>query len=353
MSNNGFAQALWNGILNWVNQNSDHFLFKPIPRNQTDEGYDESPLEPHRSYFRLWLVEMFLSNKRKWFTQWYPAVHTSVQLKFGDQDNVKLSHVAQAPGNALSNGVLLNFPVTELVPFNGGVVEVEASLLALKGDSALQSAIGVLQNFSGLVSAPLAQVLTVADVVSNSMQQMINANNGGVHLAMHQAYSAPGQGNSLIPGYFAVILASASQVDAAKLSVKEEQLFLGGNRLTGFDYMLYRLEGRTERDDWRLKNIQEPLDKAIEALIQGEKEKAESFKRMALITAMQSPDLAVYDRRRVALAIKEELDQIADLGLGAVGDEPRNLNQIFAARAMSKTQAVAEGELSFQELMNM
>jgi hypothetical protein len=185
------------------------------------------------------------------------------------------------------------------------------------------------------------------------MQEMINASNGGVHLAVHQAFSAPGQGNSLVPGYFAVILATTNDVDSAKLSVKEGQLFHNGKPFTGFDYMLYRMEGRAERDDWRLKNIQEPLDKAIEALIQGEAEKADAFKRLALIAAMQSPDLAVHDRRRVVLAIKQELDQIGEMGLGAVGDKRRNLNQIFTARAMSRAQAEAEGELTFEEISGM
>ena len=353
MANNNMAQKLWNGVLSWVNQNANQFLYVPIPKDQTDEDYDDSALEPHKSYFRLWLVEMFLTDRKRWFTNWYPAVHSSVQLRFGDQNNVKLSHVARAPGEALANSVLLNFPVTELVPFSGGVVELEASLLALKGDSTLQSAIGALQSFSGLVSAPLGQMLSVAEVVSSSMQEMINASNGGVHLAVHQAFSAPGQGNSLVPGYFAVILATADEVNPAQLSVKEGQLFRKDRRFTGYDYMLYRIEGRAERDDWRLKNIQEPLDRAIEAMIQGETEKGNAFKRVALIAAMQSPDLAIHDRRRVALAIKQELDELGDLGLGAVAGEMRDLNQIFNARAITRNQAEAEGELTFEELAGM
>jgi hypothetical protein len=141
-----------------------------------------------------------------------------------------------------------------------------------------------------------------------------------------------------------------------RLSVKEDRLYYSIKPssqpvpFTGYDYMLFRVEGRNQRDDWRLKNIQEPLDKAIEATLQGESEKAGAYRTVALTAALQSPDLAVYDRRRVAQAIKEELVAIGSEGLGAVGDEIRDLNSIVEARAISMDQAAARGEMSFEEL---
>lgn len=352
MGDENLALKLWNIVKGWAEQNADHHLYVPILKGRTDESYDDSPLIADRSYLRLWLVEMFLTKKRNWFTDWFPAVHSSIQLKFGDHENVKLSHVAQAPENALSESVLLNFPVTELVPFRGGVLELEGSLLAMKGQNYLTTAISVLQSFSGLVVAPLDQVLTVAEKVSSGMQELLGTTQGQVHLGLHQAFtSAGGGGNPLKPGYFAVILATANEVkNTGDLTIKNTRLHYRGTPFADHAYMLYKIEGRQERDDWRLKNIQEPLDKAIEALIQGEKTKADAFKRVALIAAMQSSDLSIYDRRRVAKAILAEYDEIAELGLGAVGDTIRDMNAILAARAIPIKQAIAEGELTFDEL---
>jgi hypothetical protein len=352
MSDKDLATRLWEGVKGWVNNNADHYVYAHIPKERTDREFDDSPLKAEASYFRLWLAEMFMRDSRKWFVDWWPAVHSSVQLKFGDQDKVNLSHVAQAPDGALAKSVLLGFPVTELVPFRGGVVEIESALIGLKGKNHLSAAIGVLQSFSGLIGAPLGQVLTVADKVSSGMQELFGAANGQVVLGLHQAFTSAGAGgNALRPGYFAVILATTRDLDAADLTVKEDRLLHKGRPLDGFDYMLYRVEGRVERDDWRLKNIQEPLDKAIEASLLGEDAKANNYKVVAMTAAMQSPDLAVHDRRRVALAIKEELEAIGGLGLGAVGGEVRDMDAIMGARAMSVAQAQAEGELSFDELI--
>lgn len=351
MANEDLAQRLWDGVKGWVNNNAEQYKYVHIPPERTDLVFDDSALKADKSYFRLWLAEMFMTKSRRWFVDWWPAVHSSVQLKFGDQDKVKLSHVARAPNGALANSVLLGFPVTELVPFRGGVVEIESALIGLKGKNHLATAIGVLQGFSGLVGAPLSQVLTVADKVSSGMQELFGAADGEVVLGLHQAFTSEGAGgNALRPGYFAVILATADDVRDTDLTVKEHRLLHKGEPFDGFDYVLYRIEGREERDDWRLKTIQEPLDKAIEASLEGDDAKADALKRAAMIAAMQSPDLAVHDRRRVALAIKEELEAVSGLGLGAVGFEVRDMDAIMSARAMSVAQAQAEGELSFEEV---
>src|SRR5262245_55428452 len=157
---------IWDTIKSWVDKNADHYLYVPIPKNRTDTEYVDKPLEPDKSYFRLWLNEMFLTKSRTWFRDWYPAVHSSVQLKFGDYGVVNLSRVVRAPEQTLTKALLLNYPLSDLVPFRGCVVEMEAGLLALKGKDYLQSTIKILQDFSGLIAAPLSQALNVAEKVS-------------------------------------------------------------------------------------------------------------------------------------------------------------------------------------------
>jgi hypothetical protein len=358
MPDQNVLEKLWQTIQGWAERNADQYLYAPVPKDRTDATYDAASLQPLRSYFRVWLCEMFLTKSRTWFKDWYPAVNCSVQLKFGDKDSVNFTRVAQPPKESLAWGVQLNYRMTELLPFNGGVVEIEAALMALEGKDYLATVIDVLQDFSSLVAAPLGQVLNVAEKVNKGVQSIFGATAGEVHLALHQSFvsAGGGGGNELKPGYLAVILANANQVAAERLSVKEDRLYYRAKPgspptpFTGYDYMLFRIEGRPERDDWRLKNIEEPLNKAVEATLQGEAEKAKAYKTVALATALQSPDLAVYDRRRVVQAIKEELAAIEAGGLGAVGDEIRDLNHIVSARAVSMDQAAALGEMSFEEL---
>src|SRR5260370_27282749 len=114
----------------------------------------------------------------------------------------------------------------------------------------------------------------------------------------------------------AFVSGSPQQIDKDKLSVKGSQLLYapGSNPpapLVGYDYMLLRIEGRNERDNWRMPNIEEPLNQAIRETLQGNADKAKEYKTAALLVIFQSPDLAVGDSRRVADAIEAELADIA------------------------------------------
>jgi hypothetical protein len=348
---------LWARTRAWVDENAGKYLYVRIPSDRADAPQSDAALTPMGSYLRVWLCELYLRKSTAWGKTWFPAVHAEVQLKFGDLDAATFSRVVRPPDQELAKGVRLNYRLTELLPYNGGVVEIRAALLALQGADPLGAALGVLQEFSALVAPPLGQALTLAAKVSTGTRDLLGATHGGVHLGFHETFVAEGGGggNVLRPGYVAVVLASRDQLDPARLRVVDDQLHLVGDGdasapLQGFDYMLLRIEGRRERDDWRLRNIEEPLEQAILALSQGETSKADAYRTVALATAWRSSDLAVLDRRRVVAAIKEELAQIDDEGFGAVGGDLRSLDAIMASRAMPSAQAAALGDLSAEEV---
>src|SRR5690349_7076664 len=97
MPSGNVLTQLWDVIKGAADQNAGQYIHEPIPKARTDRDDPDRPLLAQRSYLRLWLCEMFLTKSREWFIDWFPAVHSSVKLKFGDQDGVTLSHVAQAP----------------------------------------------------------------------------------------------------------------------------------------------------------------------------------------------------------------------------------------------------------------
>jgi hypothetical protein len=309
--------------------------------------YAEIPAEgatalvPMKSYFRIFIAEMFLAESSKWFTEWYPSVTGTVKLKYANQD-VSLNAITEAPKSAASKGVKLNYRLMDLTPFNGGVVEIAAALLAMPGNNLLSAAVGTLSDFSSLIAAPLGPAIPIAQKVQTGIQKFLDDANGGVHLGLHQTFtSAGGDGaNPLVPGYLAVVLAPAKDLAKERLSVKDNQLHYppragaAAQPLAGYDYMLLRIEGRSERDDWRLKDISDPLGKATAALLKGDDEEAEAFRVMAITAAWQSDDLAVGDRRRVVQAIKAELEAVTKEGKGAVGDEPRSLADIVKIHAI-------------------
>ncbi|WP_143198844.1 hypothetical protein [Bradyrhizobium sp. NAS80.1] len=135
------------------------------------------------------------------------------------------------------------------------------------------------------------------------------------------------------------------------MSVKDDQLLYAPRAgaatqpLTGYDYILLRIEGHSERDDWRLRDISE-------ALLKGEDKEAEAFRVMTITAAWQSDDLAVGDRRRVVQAIKAELEAVTKEGKQAVGDEARSLADIVKVHAMSPEMANKLLPISLEEALS-
>lgn len=345
---------LWAMVRGWANQNASQYIALNIPRERTDLTGPDVALVPQRDYLRLWLADMFLSTARNWFINTYPAVHTAIELKFGTEP-IKITHVTDGSGQ-VGRGSYGSYALTDLMPFNGGTVTIQSALIALKGTNYVREAIGILKDFSGLVAAPIGQSLTIADKVATGMQNLFQKGAGGVVLGFHRQYAAAGGGGGAVlqPGYFAVVLATNRDINPDGLSVKDSRLHYSKNGgtpqpLEGYDYMLFRIEGRSERDNWRMANIEEPLNQAIQATIRGDEEGAKGCVTAALLVVWQSPDLAVRDRRRVADAIKAELEEVAGKPHGAVPEEVLSLNQIMEKHA--KPVAEGEPELTLAEIL--
>ncbi|MEO0565714.1 MAG: hypothetical protein AAF125_26640, partial [Chloroflexota bacterium] len=202
---------MWDTIKDWAETNTERYLYVPIPPERVDVAYNPEPLVPDQSYYRLWLSEMHLANSREWFTEQFPAVQASVRLKVADREAQTFSRVVRAPESALANGVLLNYPLTELMPFKGGTVELEAALLAFQGQSAMQyvsASLGLLEKFGNLIAPPLAQAISVAQAVNQGIEDLVRTLDGGVTLSLHQAFVSGDVPNALRAGYIAVVLAT-------------------------------------------------------------------------------------------------------------------------------------------------
>jgi hypothetical protein len=353
--------SFWDTIKGLTHDSAVHNVYARIPEERSDVAFDEQPLVPEKAYFRVWLKEMFLADSRKWFKKWYPAVSCSVRVPQSGGTTPTFTRVTGTDTQALGPGVLKGYAATDLLPFRGGVVEIEASLLALQGENYLISAIKILKSMSELVGGPTAAAITMADKITTGLEDLFKSTGGELHLGFHDAFTAGGPATTspLRAGYHVVIRGTAEEIDASRLEVRSDQLYYAATPgapaqpLVGHDYMLFFLEARLDRDDWRrLRTIEEPLDQAIQALITGDDDKAASFTKVALWNALTSPELAIQDRRRVATAIKAELAQLASDGThGAVPDDQEmNLATMMERSAPSVEAAMALGKLTPEEL---
>jgi hypothetical protein len=345
-----FIEKLWSKVKGWADKNTQSYVCAHIPKERTDLTDPLDTIKPHRDYFRIWMNQMFLAKETEWFTDWYPAVHTSVELKFAGQ-TVKVGHVT-GPDQEHTRGVKLDYAVTDLLPFVGGKVGIESGLIALKGKNNIAASVGILQEFSGLIGAPLSQALSVAKTVSSGMDKLVSAHNGEVRLAFHKEFvSAGGGGSELKPGYIAIV--GRSDIDESLLSVKASQLMYGRTPapLDGCNYILFRIEGRSERDDWRFPNIEEAMQQAIEAGIKGKNEDFEGYKMAARLGVWASQDLAQQDKRRVIGAIEAEIKDALEGGHGATAKTVRSLDEVMKLRAISLDDALRQPPLRYQDIV--
>jgi hypothetical protein len=357
--------SLWDVVTGWVSRDAQRYVYAAVGQDRVlGAAYEPSALQARRDYFRLWLVEMCLKRDRAWFVSWHPAVHSIVRFQFGSRQTdipgiAGESSLLDVDRKNLDRVIQLNYPMTTLLPYNGGTVELTAGLLAMEGTDLIAGFIKTMGNFANLLMMPqLSAAVSVATPIAAGVEQLLKNANGGLHLGLHQAFAGEGGGaNEFRPGYLVVVLATEKQVKPGELWVKDGRLHMGRSGdelqpLSGFAYMLFRIEKRADRDDWEgLTAIRDPYNSALGALEQQDGQRAETFFRVAVAEALRSPDLTQADRIRVARALKDEFDQAKELGLGAIPVERPTLTTAMA-RSISADQALALGVPTFDELFS-
>jgi hypothetical protein len=330
----------------------------PLPPEAVDSTEDYVAIEQGRHYVRLWAAHVYLAKKTTFLQSWFPAVHSLVQFDF-QGEKIEFPTVSDSSRVALNQSagtgdvVARNYPITPLIPFNDGVISLNAGLIAVEGTNTLNNLITTLSDFSSLLAVPqFSAALKVAEPLGKGLQSLLAM--GGVHLALIDTLSGGSMG-----GYRAVVRATSQQVPKADLRVRNKELNLVNqfdnrltNVLTGFDFMLFRFEVTEKGPDFRsLSTIQEPMKQVYDALNEGEDAKAEGLFRTAVIAAHQAPELTTVDRNRVKRQLKDDFATLKnDLSSGLVGGE-YDLSESMK-KAVPVHAALKLGEPSWDELFS-
>lgn len=324
----GLGMRLWQRVKGWVESNATHVTLKFLP------DASGKPIDPYNGYVRVWLAEGFLAQQKTWGNQHFPALHGGVSLTFIGNEQAAFTYFDRPPAAWTVPGAQLDFPITPLVPFNGGTVEVEAALYQATIGGPLATAVSLVGSFASLMGPPLAAAAAVADRLSIGLDALLSATGNQPVLGLHWTMTSAGGGGSVLqPGHL-VVIGTPEQQLGGTLSIKDGRLHLdtgGGAHLpTGVDYLVLRVECRRERDDWRLPELDALIRAAGEASIRGQKDTFAAQRTEAIARAWNSTDLAPGDRMRVALLVKQELDNLGTLGI--VPGPERSLESIAASQ---------------------
>jgi hypothetical protein len=309
---------------------------------------DAVPLTPNDSYVRIWLSELFLATEVAWGAERSPAVHASIRLLFGGISPQTFITLAQ-PSAPAARGVFEDYQLTELLPYRGASIELQAALYEILGKNNLRTAVDILTSFASLVTPPVSTAAGIVDLVASGVEKIIDANAADPVLVLQGTLAAPGGGlvNELRPGWLAVVHATEDELPADELHIVKGRLCRGGSRLTGFDYLVLRVEGRVERDDWRTPDLDQAITAAAYARALGRREEYERLRADALARIFFSADFTPGQRSQVAQAVKDEL---GDAQAGAAAPGELTLAAIVARRGLPSRAQV--GQLTLAELLS-
>jgi hypothetical protein len=323
-----------------------------------DNQPEPQALVPGQDYFRIWLCEMFLGTRSTLAADWLPAAHAQVSMTRSGRPPVEYSKVFRPDPEHLAQGVKLNYQLTDLIPYSGGVVEVEAALVAWRQTSRVDVALDVLQAVSALPLPALALPLTIAGQVTSAARTLVQRADGAVHLDLHQSFvtSEDSQhsqaGNVMRPVYLAALLADENQVSPGTLRVIKNRLHQVSSdgrvaHLRGWDYLLLQLEGRSQLDDFWLPELEDLFGSAVEALLAGRPSIASYYRDAAIAAAWQSPMFNWADRDRIIDAIKARFDHVAQRGLGVTqAGRPTSLTETVRQHGPSIEEVRARGPMT-------
>jgi hypothetical protein len=166
--------------------------------------------------------------------------------------------------------------------------------------------------------------------------------------------------------HLVVVSDPGGRLQQSRISIEGGRLRYDGAPLTGYNYLVFRIDTPAERDDWEsLSSIEEPYQAAVEmlqsALTNPDPELSknmlvEADRRLgaAKLAAFRAKELTkVVGRNQVIAALHDRYaDAKKKLAPGAAEQPeiPRTLTQVMASR-ISVEDARRRGEMSEQDLI--
>jgi hypothetical protein len=276
-------------------------------------------------YLRLWLREMCLRDDRVWFTTRYPAVHSVVGLQYGDRTlelaNISGNSKLQLKAVDLDRSVQTNYPLTALLPFRGGTVQLDCGLVSMKNDDLVKEFTGVVSDFAGKLTVPqVSSAISLASSVASGIQEVLTGGAAAAKLYYHTAFTGQNAATELVSGFIFLSAVPENTISRDQLWITSNGVRKGVNKdsLTSLDvsdYMVVQIECVVARDDWQqLTSIADPFQVAVDAKIGGDTDKAKVLFNQARMAAFKSTDLTSLDRKRVLAAMVMHFNELGAEG---------------------------------------
>ena len=257
-------ERIWNRIIQSETQLPTRIA---IPRDQVDRGKTMGgPFARDEHYFQVEVNEMFLSNKREWFSEYDPMVLVISEFSY-DKERLTVPFVVgpnlikaavEKSGKKLPNGMLFtNTRVAGVHPYRGDGLTISVVLYRLRVQDYLRKLMKVVETAAGALSfgTALGAYLKVGDVVLDGIDSLFDLGAIDPVVGHRQEFR-----KGFEPGYYALIDMPEDQAGDYKFWVREQQLVVGNTLQSAepfreTDYVLYSISQMDDRDDLDLLSV--------------------------------------------------------------------------------------------------
>jgi hypothetical protein len=218
----------------------------------------------NNDYVVVKLSSMYLKNSRILWLKLSPLAHATVTLNGLKAPQSQTAVIGPAQFGDLSaapteRSVVLRQRLAGPAVWRGGDLQVAAGLFAVPKDQAAGALMDTLGQLAALAVPGLKQGTEIARVVKSGVEGLIGLNGTKPVLGVKDALGDPttaAAGTSAAPCILVAIAAPQTEVDLARLWVREARLWEGtsADALTIYernDYLLVEIERGPARQDWR------------------------------------------------------------------------------------------------------
>jgi hypothetical protein len=281
------------------------FTFQTLAPDQVPDGSIAEPLRRDECYLNIFIQSLRIPKVREFTTRYYGAVYSYVSAERLGGEKIHLQAVA-IPNNlkdidpeAADLIVSTNLRVVGPVPYRGGDIGIELGLVAVKSGDFASSYLQLVEDIAKTAGVGLVQTaMPFARLLERGIGLLMGTGaNVKLLLGLAKTIEEPCSGTSVIIG------TDPKNLEVGKLKIRKDDRKLlapDGTEFMSAPYLVFRITGTKERDDWA--NI-EYLRTAYEAVSSAVNKKRQTEATAALeqfrLNALLSPDLLTTDANRL------------------------------------------------------
>jgi hypothetical protein len=252
-------QHLWNQITAGSTKLRSQFW---IQQDHIDGLPLGPPFAAGQHYLQIIISEMFLANQRQWYARYDPMAFVASTYIYGNSQETFPKVVGPSLLKDLEQPIPLgmifkNTPASSLHPYQGGEFAMTVVLNAQQRQNNADKLLRVVESLSRVMdpTGTVAMYAKLASTLLDSVEELIGLGQTNPVVGCRLGFN-PAVGQTLTPGYLALIDEDEARIDPSQFWLKDSQLLCGRDASSARpyrdnDFVLLKIAQGTQRSDER------------------------------------------------------------------------------------------------------